>query len=153
MAQLLNLVIGHEEPKAQIKQLLNQQHFPQSMVFVGPESIGKFKMALAVAQCLICSSPRKGEHQSLACGECGSCLRVEKKASEDLLIIDPQNQNQIKIDQIRDILKFLSLSSEGEARVILINDAHKMNSQASNALLKTLEEPNLNVYFILLYLL
>jgi DNA polymerase III subunit delta' len=138
MASLMALVIGHNEQK----QMLAGSQLPHAMVFAGPNGVGKMKLAMAQAQKLIC------EHRT-GCGVCGSCLRVEKNQSENLRVIAPSGP-QIKIDQVREVLEFLSFASGGQNRVVILDQAHTMNSQAANSLLKTLEEPPENVFFILI---
>lgn len=98
---------------------------------------------MALAQMLLCPQGKK------PCGTCPSCLRVAGQNSESVLLIEPQTLH-IKIESIRSILKFVSLQSFAPARVIVIDSAHQMNVQASGCLLKILEEPPKDVYFILI---
>ena len=144
MASLMSQVVGHDEQKFRLQSAINHGSLPHAMVFSGPAGIGKFKLALAIAQNLVCAAPIEKQ----ACGHCGSCLRVVKNQSESLRIVSAQSAN-IKIDQIRDILSYLSLARDGQKRVIIIDQANTLNAQASNSLLKTLEEPPPDVYFIL----
>lgn len=121
--------------------------WPHALLFVGPSAIGKRKLALAMAQMLIC------EQSETACGICGPCLRVAKQQSENLTVIEPDTslvKPVIKVDAIRALLDSLALASLGGKRVVLIDQAHTMNPQAANTLLKTLEEPFENVYFFLI---
>ena len=158
MAILIDEVIGHEQSIQQLDQLVLSKRWPQALIFVGPESVGKKKIALAYAQTLICEL--KG---SKACGVCGSCIRVAKEQSENLKVLSTESgkvkdttvkkansKSLIKIEQVRDVLYFLSLSQKNQNRVIIIDEAELLNPQAANALLKTLEEPTDNVYFILI---
>ncbi len=154
MAILIDQVIGHEQTIRQLDQLLQSKRWPQALIFVGPESVGKKKIALAFAQTLICELKSQK-----ACGVCGSCIRVAKQQSENLRILSTESgtatkkansKSLIKIEQVRDVLDFLSLSQKNQNRVIIIDDAELLNPQAANALLKTLEEPSDNVFFILI---
>ncbi len=150
MARLRDQIVGHQDVFSKLDQAKGKKHLPHAIIFAGPSSIGKKKCALSLAQDLVCESPvtsSKGNTQ--ACGHCGPCIRVEKKQSENLRIVSPDG-NTLKVEQVRDVLDFLSLASFGQNRVIIFEDAHLMNPQAANALLKTLEEPFENVYFILL---
>lgn len=144
MASLISQVVGHEEQKYMLHSAIENRCLPHAMIFSGPAGIGKTKLAKAITQNLLCEQPVNKQ----ACGECGPCVRVEKNQSESLRIIVPQGP-QIKIDQIRDILSYLSLASDGKNRVVIIDQANTMNAQSSNSLLKTLEEPPPDVYFIL----
>lgn len=144
MAQMMKAVLGHTSVKLRIEQAILTNKLPHALVFAGPHGVGKFKTAYALAQALTCENKSLG----FACGQCGGCLRAEKKQSENIKVIEADGL-QIKIDQIRQVLDFLSLSNFGRSRVIIIDQAQNLNPQASNALLKTLEEPQNNVYFIL----
>lgn len=144
MAALVQQVIGHEEQKHMLFSAVEHGSLPHAMVFSGPAGIGKMKLALALAQSLVCQEPAGGK----ACGYCGACIRVEKNQSESVRVVSPDGL-QIKISQVREILDFLSLASDSQNRVVIIDQANQMNPQASNALLKTLEEPPQDVFFIL----
>ena len=147
MARIIESVIGHEQEVAKLFNLKEAGRWPHAILFVGPSGIGKKKMALAFAQAMVCEeSPR-------ACGVCGPCQRIEKQQSESLLIIEPDAELAkpvIKVEKIRGLLDSLSLAALSSARIVIIDQAQTMNAQASNALLKTLEEPTDNVFFILL---
>lgn len=147
MARIIDSTYGHKNQIAKLNYLLANDRFPQSMLFVGPNGIGKKRVALAVAQSLVCEVTKE------ACGECGPCKRVEKQQSESLFVIQPEGEpgkkQSIKVEAVRDLLERLSLAPVGKARVVVIDSAHLMNEQASNAFLKTLEEPSENLYFIL----
>ena len=147
MACLINEVVGHEKNKQQLLSLISQNRWPHAFLFVGPHSIGKYKTALAFAQALIC------QESEVSCGTCGPCLRVAKEQSENLYKLSPDTtmaKPVIKVEAVRNVLDSLSLSGLGSARVVLIDQAHRMNAQAANALLKTLEEPFENIYFFLI---
>lgn len=151
MGRLVSEVIGHTNQVQKLKNLLTSKRWPHGMLFVGPSGIGKKKLALSFAQMLIC--PKFDENRQEACGNCGACLRVEKQQSESLIVIQPDPESSrplIKVEAIRQILDSLSLASLNGPRVIIIDKADYLNDQASNALLKTLEEPFENVFFILI---
>ena len=103
------------------------------------EGIGKRQVAVAVAQQLLCSGRQE------ACGECSDCIRV-KAGKHESVLLQPDGA-QIKVEQSRSVIKFLSLKSNHSVRIVIIDDAHLMNSQAANSLLKILEEPPSGVYF------
>jgi len=117
------------------------------LLFVGPSGVGKKQVAQGVAQSLVCES--LNPKTWLACGRCGSCIRMDKFESESLKFIEPDN-NSIKMTQAKEVLDFLSLKNSSRAQIVIIDDAHLLNPQAANALLKTIEEPPENVYFFLL---
>lgn len=147
MARLLDQIIGHQAVIQQLQQLRQLERWPHALLFVGPSGIGKRKLAQAFAQILVC------EQNGTGCGVCGACLRVVKGASESLMILEPDEEAAkpvIKVESVRELLASLSLAAWGKARVVIIDQAQTLNQQASNALLKTLEEPVENVFFILI---
>ncbi|MEQ1722797.1 MAG: DNA polymerase III subunit [Pseudobdellovibrio sp.] len=148
MARIIDSVIGHKPEIAQLFTLKQAGRWPHAIMFVGPSGIGKKKMALGFAQALVC------EQSNEACGVCGACIRIEKQQSESLTILQPDpelSRPVIKVEKVRDLLDSLSLAAmDGGARVVIIDQAQTMNPQASNALLKTLEEPSENIFFILI---
>lgn len=147
MARVIESVIGHESKVEKLLHLKKTNRWPHAFMFVGPSGIGKKKLALAFAQVLIC--PESTE----ACGLCGPCLRIEKMQCESLLLLEPDpelSRPVIKVEKVRDLLRSLSFAPLGISRVVIIDQAQTLNAQASNALLKTLEEPTENIYFILI---
>jgi DNA polymerase-3 subunit delta' len=147
MARLIDSTLGHKDQISKLLTLRKKNRFPQSVAFVGPSGVGKKRVALAMAQTLVC------ENSPEACGHCGPCIRIEKQQSESLHILVPDAEAakpSIKVDAIRELLDSLSLAAAGKARIVIIDSAHMMNDQAANALLKNLEEPSENVYFILI---
>lgn len=144
MAQVLKRLIGHRATLGPLLEAHARHRLASTLLFAGPGGIGKRLAALAVAQTLVCEGG--GE---TACGECGPCLRVEKTQSESLLIVEPDGA-QIKIEQARDVLQFISLQKLGRARIVIFDQAHLLNPQAANSLLKSLEEPPSGTYFILI---
>ena len=143
MAQILKNIRGH---RPQLETLLNakkNERLAHALLFTGLCGIGRREVALALAQTLLC------EKRHPACGECSSCISVERENSQHILCIQPDGL-YIKVDAIRQISRFLSLQSFAPARIIIIDSAHQMNLQAANSLLKILEEPPNHVYFILI---
>lgn len=149
MAQLMNTIVGHNEQILSLRHAIGAKKLPHALIFSGPASIGKKKTAIAISQILICEKNSDSHPIDMACGLCAACLRVEKQASENLKIISPDGA-AIKSEQVRDVLDYLSLSNFGKNRVVIFDQAHLMNPTAANSLLKTLEEPFPNVYFILI---
>lgn len=144
MANLIKQVVGHKEAIERLKKAVERDRLPSSLLFVGPSGVGKKLTAWALAQILVCENSEKE-----ACGTCPSCLRIENRQSENVMCVEPEN-NQIKIDQSRSVIQFFSSKRLGRSRVVIIDQAHLLNVQAANALLKVLEEPPTNSYFILL---
>lgn len=128
---------------------------PHALLFHGQRGIGKRLFAEQFAQALLCQQPQS---DFSACGHCASCHLIQQHSHPDYLLIEPEvdegnarKLQQIKVDAVREILAFAQLSShQGGRRIIVIDPAESLNTQAANALLKVLEEPTANVVFLLI---
>src|SRR5690606_8384794 len=120
---------------------------PHAILLVGPQGIGLQALATAMGEYLICPLPFEGH----ACGQCKACRLLQAGSHPDLNAIVAEGTGKtIKIDQIRAMMEFTATTAQqGGRRVILITPAEAMNRNASNALLKGLEEPGENCIFIL----
>ncbi len=128
---------------------------PPSVIFAGPEGVGKRMAAIALAQLMNCATPAAraadgGEAAADACGGCASCRRIARGVHADVLLIEPGETGTIKIDQVREAIDRTAYRPfEGRRRVVIVNAADTLNAEAQNALLKTLEEPPSTSTFIL----
>jgi DNA polymerase-3 subunit delta' len=129
-------IIGQERAVGFLKQVILQERVPHGYLFVGTPGTGRTSTAVALAQSVNCAKPVNGE----ACGECRSCRLAASGKSQDLEIIMP-DRGSIRIEQIRDLEHEIALKPFGKYRVVLIPRAELMTDEASNAFLKTLEEP------------
>lgn len=137
------------------------------LLFTGAAGVGKVHFAEQFAAWLLCESSSKGTAVS-ACGNCPSCQLLASGNHPDIrvLTLDEEDEDeegesaksskskkpstQIKIDQVRALEDFVNVGSHRSgARIALIHPAEAMNLAAANSLLKMLEEPPPNVYFIL----
>jgi DNA polymerase-3 subunit delta' len=129
-----------------------------SLIFSGPEGIGKWLTALAVAQALNCraasAATRDRDDDDIvydACGECSACRRIMRGAYPDVQSIEPGETGSIRIEQVREAIDHAMFRPfEGQRRVTLIAHADGLVPAAQNALLKTLEEPVASSVFILI---
>ena len=145
MKDILSSIVGHEPIKQRLSQLVSKQKLPNTVILSGSSSIGKYKVALGVAQAVMCRQ-KQGD---LACGLCGSCLRVAKEQHENLRLVKSAG-GLIKVDQARAVTQFLSKKNNAdEFKVVIIDESEHLNNQSANALLKTLEEPPKNCFIIL----
>jgi DNA polymerase-3 subunit delta' len=123
-----------------------------SFLFSGPKGCGKVQTSINFSLAANCQNPNQSEKTTLEdqyCGNCKSCKKIKSRSHPDIIFIEPTDQ-KIKIDTIRDIIKIVSLKPyEARYRLIIIKDADLMNLEASNALLKSLEEPPANTIFVL----
>ncbi|RMD47214.1 MAG: DNA polymerase III subunit delta' [Aquificota bacterium] len=148
-------IIGHEREKKFIRKILDRNYKSFSLLFEGKKCSGKKLVALQTARAFLCE-----KKYGFGCNECESCKLVNntiKNIYENknltphpyLKIVKPENQKEIKIDQIREVINFLRLKTDS-GKVVIIDDAEKMNIESMNALLKTLEEPPENSMLILI---
>ena len=120
---------------------------PHALLLVGAQGLGKLALAEAFALNLLCKQPTP---DGQACQQCHSCHLVMSKNHPDLIAIASQKEI-IKIEPIRELVDALTQTpQQGGMRIIIINEAHKMNRAAANALLKTLEEPRPQTLLMLL---
>lgn len=126
---------------------LKEGRFPHGLIFSGPVGIGKHTCAEMVAKALNCIRAGSADF----CGECPHCLKIAAGVHPDVSAVTVEEEaSEIKIAQVRDILHTLEMRPlEGASKVFIIDPAEKMKASASNALLKGLEEPPENTYFIL----
>lgn len=147
-AGLWSTLEGHQPTLKPLIEAGAKSRLAGTLLFAGPSGVGKKHSALTLAQALVCETDLKERADHAGCGQCGPCRRVASGHSESLMVVSPDGA-QIKIDQARDVLKFLNLQKLGRARVIIIDQAHLLGAQAGNALLKAVEEPPSGTYFIL----
>lgn len=132
------------------------QSKPNAWLITGKALTGKTAFAEHLAKALLCEQPQ-AEYQP--CGQCPSCHLMSQDSHPDFKCLTPFEEEgetnakklrQIKIDNVREALSFIQLTSHrGGMRILLINPAETLNTQAANALLKALEEPPEGVLFLL----
>ena len=145
--------IGQQRAIAFLKHSLAAESPAHAFLFAGPAHVGKLTLAFDLAQALNCQAAEP------PCGVCSSCERILKGIHTDVMLIDldsspgnheTKSRSKISIDDIREIERSASLFPyEGTYKVFIINGAENMSREASNSLLKILEEPPSQVIFIL----
>ncbi len=131
-------VIGHSRPLGLLAGSIARGTLPPSLLFTGPEGVGKRLVAQAVAETLNCLSPTGRD----ACGSCPACRRIAKGSHPDVLAIDPPEVGATKIESVRPAIAAAAYRPfEGHCRVVIVNDADRLTDDAEAALLKSLEEP------------
>lgn len=120
-----------------------------SYIFTGPDNLGKTTVANFFAKSLVCLARNK---QGEPCGKCQSCQQTTKGIYSDIYLINrDKDKKNISIEQIRDFIRSLSLSSFlNSYKIGIIKHAEDLSSEAVSALLKTLEEPKNKVVIILI---
>ena len=127
---------------------LDKGRLPHAIMLTGSPGIGVERIANAMAQRLLCTA----ELSKYACGSCKGCQLMMAGNHPDLSILEPAEQGKaILIDQVRELMGKLSKTAQqGGWKVALIAPEETMNISASNALLKSLEEPQGQTLLILL---
>lgn len=120
---------------------------PHALLVTGVEGIGKASFCRAMAQWLLCEA---GE--DIACGSCRNCQLNKAQTHPDLVFVNPEEKSTvIKIEQIRQLVDYINKTPQlARHKVICLGPAERMNTNAANALLKSLEEPSAST-LILLY--
>lgn len=154
-------ITGHRRLLDLIARAAIRGTLPPSLIFAGPEGLGKRMAAVALAQLMNCTGPpgmvmvpaselRSEDGGNDSCGVCASCKRIARGVHADVLILEPGDTGAIKIDQVREAVERAAYRPfEGRRRVVIVDDADTLNAEAQNALLKTLEEPPAASTFIL----
>lgn len=140
-------IVGHQSVVGLLRQAVERGSVPQSVIFAGPEGVGKRTVAVALAQAINCPRRSAGD----ACGTCGTCTRIARGQFSDVVYIDTGGEASIKIQTLRQrVLEAVGYRPfEGVRRVFIIDPADEMTEQAQDALLKTLEEPPSSTMLIL----
>jgi DNA polymerase-3 subunit delta' len=146
--------------KTQWQQLLQQREqnrLPHAVLLYGDAGLGKAEFAHELAASLFC---RENTASGAACGVCSACRLLAAETHPDLVVLRPEAAKNstskkpvlmIRIDTIRALCARMAMTSqfEGGYRIVILENADRMNIEAANALLKTLEEPGGNSLLIL----
>lgn len=142
---------GHQRPLDILERAIDGGRVHHAYLFTGLDGVGKYATAQAFTAIVNCEGRPEGVFEP-ACGECRSCRKIAGRQHPDILYVEPGGGRvpTIKIAQIREVQQAASRAPyEGRFRMVLVDDAHTMTEEASNALLKTLEEPSERMRLIL----
>jgi len=129
-----------------LEKVLKSGRIPHAFLFSGPKGIGKTSAARILAKALNCENPNKKTREP--CNKCSQCKSITKGESLDVVELDAASHRGI--DDIRTLRDAVKLApARAKKKVYIIDEAHMLTTEASNALLKTLEEPPPHVMFIL----
>jgi DNA polymerase-3 subunit delta' len=134
----MNSILGHEKIISILEGLLKKNHIPHSFLFYGPDGVGKKTVAVEFARGILCKDRKFG-----GCKNCNVCKEWNiLNFLRDFLIVSPNENGSITIEDARKIGNFLSLTPAiSDFKVVLIDEADRLTEEAQNSLLKTLEEP------------
>lgn len=133
------------EPYQQLLRRILQGRLHHATMILGEAGVGQRQLADAAAVLLLCQSLTENG----PCGQCHGCQLFNAGNHADLMLVDPEGAT-IRVDTIRDLNTQMSKKSQvGKVKVAVISQAQRMNINAANALLKMLEEPPENSYFLL----
>ncbi len=136
-------VRGQDHVTLALTHMVRDGKVAHAYLFSGPRGTGKTSTARILAMALNCLNPQDGE----PCGVCDSCLRVRAGTSLDVHELDAASNNGV--EAMRDLVARSALGTPGLWKVYIIDEVHMLSAAASNALLKTLEEPPSHVVFVL----
>lgn len=136
-------VIGHKRIILSLKEAILNDKLSHAILFSGPEKIGKTLVARNFIKTIQCQEKKR------PCGVCDSCMKIDKDIHPDVLYF--QGESALKIEEIRELKRKLSLHpNSSKYKVCLINRSDSLSVEASNALLKILEEPEGKTVLILI---
>ena len=141
--QRFDEVLGQEHVAVALRNAVRQDKVAHAYLFSGPRGTGKTSTARILAKALNCADPQDGE----PCGTCQSCVEISRGTSLDVHELDAASNNGV--DAMRDLVARAALGTPGRWKVYIVDEVHMLSTQASNALLKTLEEPPGHVVFVL----
>ncbi len=138
-----NKLIGQSELRSLLHSTLLDGKLSHATLLTGPSGSGKKSWARILAQSILCADESTVE----PCETCNSCRNYKSGNHPGLFFIEPDGR-RIKIEQLRTIREKFYLS--GGKKVCLMDDAEKMTAETASSLLKILEEPPADLYFILI---
>lgn len=142
-------ITGHEWAVQLLAAALASGRLTHAVLFTGPRQVGKRTLALALAAALNCTA------DGSPCGHCRACRRIAQGTHPDVQLIEAEDgrggrEGVLKIDQIRALQRAVALAPmESPYKVFVLRDIDQANLPATNALLKTLEEPPGQVVLLL----
>ena len=160
-------LIGHPSAVRHLRNAMLSGRMSHALAFVGPSGVGKETCAVELAAGMLCEASGENGIAPFGCGQCRSCQKVKAGVHPDLHLVMSEAEasargrstsdskrkpaRTILVDQIRELSRAIRMKAhEGRAKIAIIVNSHQMNTNAANALLKTLEEPPADTLLVLL---
>ncbi len=142
--QTFNDLVGQEHVTGTLANAIKNDRVAHAYIFSGARGVGKTTAARILAKALNCVNGPTTE----PCGVCDSCKEIAAGNSLDVIEIDAASNRGIdQIRELREMVRYAPAASR--SKVVILDEAHMLTSDASNALLKTLEEPPDRVIFVM----
>jgi DNA polymerase-3 subunit gamma/tau len=142
--QTFSDLVGQSHVTSTLANAIKNDRVAHAYIFSGARGVGKTTAARILAKALNCAKGPTAQ----PCGECDSCKEIAAGTSLDVIEIDAASNRGIdQIRELREMVRYAPAASR--SKVVLLDEAHMLTSEASNALLKTLEEPPDRVIFVM----
>src|SRR5947209_6170890 len=142
--QSFNDLVGQQHVTETLRNAIKNNRVAHAYIFSGARGVGKTTAARILAKALNCVKGATPE----PCGVCDSCKEIASGSSLDVIEIDAASNRGI--DQIRELREMVRYApAAARSKVVILDEAHMLTGEASNALLKTLEEPPERVIFVM----
>ena len=140
-------IVSHERQCGILSEAIDNSRLAHTYLFCGPDGVGKKLVAVWLAKVLNCMA-----ENNRPCNTCSICRRIEEGIYPDVKILKPRGKDRIiNVESVGELQRFANQKAyESKIKVIIIDDAHRMREDASNKLLKTLEEPPAKTVLILI---
>ncbi len=142
--QTFDDLVGQQHVTETLKNAIKNDRVAHAYIFSGARGVGKTTAARILAKALNCVKGPTAQ----PCGECDSCKEIAAGTSLDVIEIDAASNRGIdQIRELREMVRYAPAASR--SKVVILDEAHMLTGEASNALLKTLEEPPDRVIFVM----
>lgn len=140
-------IVGHKAIIEHLQDAIEMKKISHAYIFEGERGSGKKEIADAFSRALECD--KKGKD---SCGNCHSCLQAKSHSHPDIIWVEHEKENIISVDEVRKKINndIIIKPYSGPYKIYIVDEAEKLNEQAQNALLKTIEEPPEYAVIILL---
>jgi len=142
------MILNLPKQREFLKKTVELGRVPHALLFCGQNASGKKALAIEFIKTLNCQAASLAKRP---CQRCRTCQEIEKKTNPDLSVVEPLENQEIKISQIRQLQSHLALRAySAPFKAVIIDKAHCLNQEAQSAFLKLLEEPKGRTVFILI---